>query len=105
VWTSSFSVSEELKLPGLFGSILSGSFGFFNRLLSMKKELSRSDIWGSLDAILYQAFPPSILPEPADGNSSRDKIMHKNWHTVWGILLACATFALYAYAAFFLKYN
>lgn len=92
VWTSAFAVSRHLRLPGRFGAILAQSFSFFNELMGLRKNLSRTSPWASLDAILYSAWAAPEDREPQPPRSPAFLIM--------GALLAGLSLALWAFCAF-----
>lgn len=74
VFVSRFSVSPFLVLPGRFGSLLSGVFASFNRLMESKRKVRRGDWVASVDEILFGLFDPDAPegragPSPARGTA------------------------------------
>jgi hypothetical protein len=99
VFVSGFSVSAELRLPGGFGSLLSGVLSRFRALMEARATLDRKDIMGSLDKVLYGVFDPAKFstdynPEKKNGGVDADEANTPGWlRRGLGLLLALATLA------------
>jgi hypothetical protein len=70
VFMSRASVSPSLRLPGSFGSLLSGVFASFNRLMESKRKIERRDWVASVDKALFDLFDPDKVNEEYNAGPS-----------------------------------
>ncbi len=59
VQVSGCSVSPDLRLPGSFGSLLSGVLARFHALMDMRGKVDKKDVMGSVDRILFKIYDPA----------------------------------------------
>jgi len=77
VFVSGFSVSQDLRLPGRAGAMLSAVLSRFHALMDARGGFDPRDPFGSIDAILFKAFGDgrSDPTEEAEvGKASRRRI-------------------------------
>jgi hypothetical protein len=66
---SQFSIRPSLRLPGRFGGLVGKSLLYFEAIMSERRSIDRTDIIGSIDALLISvgstAQVPGAVSEPA----------------------------------------
>ncbi len=95
LFISGFSVSASLRLPGRFGSLLSGVFSSLLRLMEGKKNFDKKDWVGSIDRILLGVLDPlqtendSTSPLRAQAQRTDAPQAARLGFLPWGIGLMC----------------
>lgn len=54
IWLSQVTIRPDLRLPGMVGELLAGSFAWQARIGEAKSSFDRKDIFGSLDRLLLR---------------------------------------------------
>lgn len=63
IWLSQLVVRPDIRIPGVAGKLLAGSFGYFARITEEKKSIERQDIFGSLDRMLNRLWEAGPSPQ------------------------------------------
>jgi hypothetical protein len=75
---SQFSIRSDLRIPGRIGGILGRTIFYFEKIMSQRRKVDRTDIIGSLDALLLEVHR---APDPDEGERAGTARS-----TPWGVL-------------------
>ncbi len=64
------AIRRELRLPGRAGWFLSQVLVRFDAIMAAKRRVKADDVVGSLDALLFELFPPERFGEAGDAEAA-----------------------------------